>query len=216
MDVVAHADFVAVIDDGRARHRQQQAVHQFDAAAVAFQQRREPPADAEIEARAPVGGVGLPQIVALAVGHHFERQLVVVAQEDRPLAVLRDRRRLAHDVADREAILARDRHVHARHQREMERHVAFVAVAEIILGILRPLVGFGEQHPAGKRRIELGANPLEHLRGSREGSRCWCLRARRDTARRRAAGRRRRAPARSASRSDTALSTCGLSKFRSG
>ena len=70
----------------------------------------------------------------------------MVAQEDRPLAAFRDLRRLAHDVGDREAVLLRDRHVHARHQREVERHVAFVAVAEIVLGVLRPLIGLGEQH----------------------------------------------------------------------
>ena len=66
MDVVAHADLVAVVDHRRAGHREQQAVHQLDAAAVVLQQRRQPAADAEIDARAPVGGVGLPQIVALA------------------------------------------------------------------------------------------------------------------------------------------------------
>ena len=66
MDVVAHADLVAVIDHRRAGHGEQQAVHQLDAAAVALQQRREAAADAEIEPRAAVGGVGLPQIVALA------------------------------------------------------------------------------------------------------------------------------------------------------
>ena len=37
-----------------------------------------------------VGGVGLPQIIALLIGHHLERELVVIAQEDRPLAVLGD------------------------------------------------------------------------------------------------------------------------------
>ena len=157
MDIVAHADFVAVIDDRRAGHRQQQAVHQFDAAPVALQQRRQAAADAEIEARATIGGIGLPQIIALAVGHHFQRQFVVIAQEHRPLAVFRDRRRLAHDVGDRKAVLARDRHVHARHQREVKRHVAFVAVAEILLGVLRPLIGFGEQHAAGKGGVDLGA-----------------------------------------------------------
>ena len=34
-----------------------------------------------------LGGVDAIHEVALAVGHHLERQLVVVAQEDRPLAV---------------------------------------------------------------------------------------------------------------------------------
>ena len=96
--------------------------------------------------RAAVGGVVVPQIIALAVGHHFERQLVMVAQEHRPLAVVRDIRRLAHDVGDRVPVLGRDRHVDARHQREMERHVAFVAGAEILQHVLGPLVGLGEQH----------------------------------------------------------------------
>ena len=141
--------------------------------------------------RAPVGGVGLPQIVALAIGHHLERQLVVVAQEDRPLAVVGDVRRLAHDVGDREAVLLRDRHVHARHQREVERHVAFVAVAEILLRVLRPLVGLGEQHAVrvAWRRARRGS--ASGWRASPAGSRCWCPRARPDRAWRRAAARRR-------------------------
>jgi hypothetical protein len=32
---------------------------------------------------------------------------------------------------------------------KVERHVAFVAVAEIFLRVLRPLVGLGQQHAAG-------------------------------------------------------------------
>ena len=68
----------------------------------------------------------------------------MIAQEHRPLAGLRDRRRLAHDVTDWKSVLARDRHVHAGHQWEMERHVAFIAVAKIILCIFRPLIDFGE------------------------------------------------------------------------
>ena len=125
------------------------------------EQRRQPAANAEIEPGAPIGRIDLPQIVALDVGDHFQRQLVVIAQEDRPLAVLRNRRRLAHDVGDRKAVLAPDRHVHARHQRKMERHVAFVAVAEIFLGVFRPLIGLGEQHAALETRIERGADALQ-------------------------------------------------------
>jgi hypothetical protein len=165
MDVVAHADLVAVIDHRRARHRQQQGVHQLDAAAVALEQRREAPADAEIDPRAPICRVGLPQIVALRVRYHFERQLVVIAQEDRPLAVVGNLRRLAHDVGDRETVLARECHVHARHQRKVERHVAFVALTEIVLGVFRPLVRFGEQHAARIGLVELGADALEHRMG---------------------------------------------------
>ncbi len=46
VDVVAHADLVAVVQHRRAGHAQQQRGHQFDAAAVAFEQRRQAPADA--------------------------------------------------------------------------------------------------------------------------------------------------------------------------
>ena len=84
-------------------------------------------------------------VVALLAGHHLERQLVVVAQEDRPLAAVRDVRRLLHDLDDRVAVFLRDRHVHARHQREVVGHVALVAVAEVLAHVLRPLVGLGEQ-----------------------------------------------------------------------
>ena len=216
MDVVAHADFVAVIDDRRAGHRQQQVVHQLDTPPIMFQQRREAAADPEIQPGAAVGGVGLPQEIAFRLGDHLQRQLVVVAQEDRPLAVRRDVRRLAQDVGDREAVLARDRHVHARHQREVERHVAFVAVAEIILGILRPLVGLGQQHAVRimLRRVRRGS--ASGRRGFRAGSRCWCPRVPPGTARRRGAGRRRRGPPRSAARTAPPAAPAGLSKFRSG
>ena len=37
MQVVAHTDFIAVIDNGSTRHREQQTVHQLDAAAIILQ-----------------------------------------------------------------------------------------------------------------------------------------------------------------------------------
>ena len=86
--------------------------------AVVLHQRREAAADAEVDARLAVGGVGAPHVVAVLVRDHLQRQLVVIAEEHRPLAVLGDRRRLRHDVDDREAVLLRQRHVHARHDRE--------------------------------------------------------------------------------------------------
>ena len=73
----------------------------------------------------------------------------MVAQEDRPLAVGRDVGRLAHDLHHRVAVLLRDRHVEARHQRKVVRHVALVAVAEVLAHVLGPLVGLGEQHAPG-------------------------------------------------------------------
>ena len=161
IDVVAHADFVAVIDDRRARKRQQQRIHQLDLAPVVVHQRRQPPADADIDARARIVGVGRPQIVALDVGDHFQRQFVVVAQEQRPLAIGRDIRRLAQDVGDRKAVFLGDRHVDPRHQRKMIGHVAFVAAAEIFLHVLRPLIGLGQQHLALGIGVELAAQLLD-------------------------------------------------------
>ena len=157
IDVVAHADFVAVIDDRRARKRQQQRVHQFDLAPVIVHQRRQPAANADIDARARIVGVGRPQIVALDVGDHFQRQFVMVAQEQRPLAIGRNIRGLAQDVGDRKAVFLGDRHVDPRHQREMIGHVAFVAAAEIFLHVFRPLIGFRQQHLALGIGVELGA-----------------------------------------------------------
>ncbi len=81
----------------------------------------------------------------------------MVAQEHRPLACLRNVRRLPHDVRNRVTVLGRHRHVDAGHQREVECHVAFVAGAEILQHILRPLIGLGEQHAMVVMHVELAA-----------------------------------------------------------
>ena len=122
----------------------------------------EPPPDADVDARPRLARVDAVHERAFAIGHHLERQLVVVAQEDRPLTVRRNLRRLAHDVVERIAVLFGDRHEHARHQREVERHLAFVAVAEVRADVFGPLVRLGEQQPVGKLRIEDRAQALEH------------------------------------------------------
>ena len=142
-DVVAHADLIAVVEDRSPGHGEQQAVHQFDLAAVVVHQGRQAPADAEVDAHAPVGGIEVPQVVPLLVGDHFERQFIVVAEEDRPLAAVGDIGSLPQNIGDRVAVLLGDRHVHARHQRKVERHVALVAIAEVLLCVLGPLVGLG-------------------------------------------------------------------------
>src|SRR6202011_6270138 len=94
---------VAVIDDRRARKRDKQRVHQLDLAPVIVHQRRQASANADIDARAGIVGVGRPQIVTLDVGDHLQRQFVVVAQKQRPLAVGRYIGGLAQDVGDRKA-----------------------------------------------------------------------------------------------------------------
>ena len=112
---------------GRAGQRQEERGHQLDPPAVVAEQRREPAADAEVDAGARVLGVDPVHVVALLVRHHLERQLVVVAEEDGPLRGLGDRRGLAQDVDDRVAVLHPERHEQARHEREVEGHVALVA-----------------------------------------------------------------------------------------
>ena len=93
-----------------------------------------------------VGAVGQIHVIALVVGDHLERQLVVVAQEQRPLAGVGNRRRLRHDVGDGQPVLLAQRHVDARHQRKVKCHVAFVAIAEVGTHVGGPLVGFGQNH----------------------------------------------------------------------
>ena len=64
-------------------------------------------------------------------------------------------RSLRDDVGDRQAIFLAQGHVDARHQREMECHVAFVAVAEIRANIGGPLIGFGQEHAVGIIGVDL-------------------------------------------------------------
>ena len=168
IDVVAHPDLVAVIQDRRAWHGQQEALQQFDLAPVILHQRCQAAADAEIDPGTAVGGVVVPQIVTFPVRHHFERQLVMVAQEHRPLAGLGYVRRLPHDIGDRVPVLGRDRHVDARHQREVERHVAFVTGTEVGQHIFRPLIGLGKQHAPGEILIHFAAQPAQHVVGLRQ------------------------------------------------
>ena len=71
----------------------------------------------------------------------------MVAQEQGPLAVFRNGRRLIENIDDGEAVLHVDRHKKTRHDREMKGHMAFVAGTKIRDGVFRPLVRFGQEHP---------------------------------------------------------------------
>ena len=175
-------------------------VQQLDAAAAVLDERREAAADADVQPHLRIGRVDSVHVVALFVGDHLERQLVVVAQEQRPLAVLGDLRRLVQDLGDGVAVLLPQRHEHPRHQREVERHVALVAVAEVRPHVGRPLVRLGEQHPVLVGRVELAPDALQHRVRLGQVLVVRALRARTGTARRRAAARRRRCRARTSSR----------------
>ena len=173
IDVVAHADFIAVVQGRRARHRQQQAVEQFHPPTIPLHQRRQASPNTQVDTGAAVCGVVVPQVVALFVGDHFQGQLIMVAQENCPLAVGGNLRGLAQNVRDGEAIFLGQRHVHARHQWKVERHVAFIAVitlsvAKVQLRVFGPLVGFGQQHAVGVMGVDLGADLLEDVVGFRQ------------------------------------------------
>ena len=164
VDVVAHADLVAVVEDGRSRQREEDRVHELDLVPPVVEQRREAPADAEVEPHPRVLRVLAVHVVALVVGDHLERQLVVVAQEEPPLRVLRDARRPLEDLVDRRRVLTPHRHEHARHQREVERHVALGArfgVAEVGDDVLGPLIRLGEEHAVRVVRVDLRAHALQ-------------------------------------------------------
>ena len=92
----------------------------------------------------------------------------MVAQEDRPLAIVGNLRRLAQDIRDGMAILLGDRHIHARHEREVVAHVAFVAAAEISGNILGPLIGLGDQNAIGIMRLDRGADLADDVMGLRQ------------------------------------------------
>ena len=123
IDIVAHADLVAVIDDRATRQRHQQSVHQLHTAPVSLEQRREPPANAEVHPCDRITSVFVVHVVPFFLGHHLERELVVVSQKDSPLARVRNRRRPLDDLDDGLAVLQPERHEHPRHQWEVERHV---------------------------------------------------------------------------------------------
>ena len=108
-----------------------------------------------------IRSVIFPQVVPFAVGDHFQRQLVVIAQENGPLAGTRDFRGLAHDVRYGVAVLLGQRHVHAGHEGKVERHVAFVSPPEIGANILWPLVGLGQKHTVREVGVHPGPQLLE-------------------------------------------------------
>ncbi len=153
--VVPHAEFVAVVDDRRPREGKEEDVHQLDLPPVIPHERRQPAPDAEVDPGAGVPGIDAVHVVALLVGHHLQGQLVVVAQEEPPLAALGYRRGLLENIDDGEAVFHLQRHEHARHQGEMEGHVTGVTLAEVADGILRPLVRFGQQEPVGVVGVDM-------------------------------------------------------------
>ena len=168
VDVVSHADFIAIVDDRRAGQGQQQAVQQFHLAAIVPQQRRQTPPDAQIDPRPGIFRIRPVHVVPFFVGDHLQRQLVVVSQKDAPLTVLRNRRRLFEDVDDRKTIFPLDRHEQPRHQGKVEIHVAFIAVPEVRRSVFRPLIRLGQQHLVGILFLDMAAQRFQKGVGLRQ------------------------------------------------
>ena len=198
VDVVAHADLVAVVDDRRPREGEQQAVEELDPGPVVLEQRRQPSPDADVELHPGVLRVGVVHEVPLGIRAHLERQLVVVPEEEAPLAGLGDRRRVQEHVGDGPAVPAEDGHVHARHQREVKGHVELVAVPEVGADVPRPLVGLGQEDAAAVLGVQARRGGASGRRGSPGGSRSSSPRARRGRGPRRSGTRRGPCRARSA------------------
>ena len=86
MNIVSHADLIAVINDGTPRQRKDDAVEQLDLPAVVVQQRRQAPGDPDIAAHLRIAGIGVIHVVALFSRAHFQGQFVVVPEKQAPLA----------------------------------------------------------------------------------------------------------------------------------
>ena len=155
INVVAHANLVAVINNRRAGHRHQHGVEQFHLPAAVCEQGCEPAPNAEIDARVRIIRVNTPHVIAFFVRHHFQGQLVMITQKHGPLAIVRNGGRLVENIDDRKSILHLQRHEHARHEGEVKTHVRFVTISEIGDRVFRPLVCLGQKHPARKLHVDM-------------------------------------------------------------
>ena len=104
--------------------------------------------------------VGAVHVVALLIGNHLQRQLVMISEKQRPLAVFRNRRCLPKDIDNGESVFHPERHEHAQHDRKVKCHVALIAIAEIGDGIFGPLIGFRQEHSISKVPINVLAKLL--------------------------------------------------------
>jgi len=66
IDIIAHAEFVAVIDHRSSRKRKEQTVEQLHLAPVVAQQRSQPPPDTQVDPRPRVSGINLIHVIAVS------------------------------------------------------------------------------------------------------------------------------------------------------
>ncbi len=148
VEVLPHADLLAVEQHRRAGQREQQAVDHAHPARVAAEHRGQAPAQAAaVHLHVLVGAEGGEDLLPLVVAQLVEGELVVVADERRPLAVGRDRRARRERLGERRGVLPGQRQVQPLHRDEVELHRQLVAVgaAEERLLLLVGQVDLAEQ-----------------------------------------------------------------------
>ena len=176
-EVLAHADLVAVAEHRRARQRGLERVGHLQPPPVAVEHGRQAAADAAVvELHLGLGPEGVEHLLALAVAEPAEVDLVVVAQERRPLARRRDGRRRFQGSDDRRGVLTGEGEERALVEQEVEHHVQPVAVAEVLEQLLAFDVGLGEEDGVAPPPRQVLAEVVEvgevqrRLRGRRAGS----------------------------------------------
>ena len=162
-DVIPHSDLVAVVDHGRTGQAQEDRIEHVEFPAIPTEKRREAAADTDVLTHLWVRCVRGVQHVSLGVGHHLEREFVVVTNEHRPLCSGRDVWCCLERGADAGGVAGCESKKEARHHGKMEGHVALVAVAEVGEKVFWQLVRLGEEHCSRVLPIDHRANLLEVL-----------------------------------------------------
>ena len=163
-EVLPHPDLLAVVERGRAGEGEEQAVRHPDAPRVPVEHGRHPPLEpAAVDLHRRLRTERREDLLPLRVGQLVEGELVVVAQERRPLRVGVDRAPAAEGLRQRPGVLPGHREVRRLHGDEVELHLQLVAgrPAEVA-----PLLGPGQvdlaqQHPVAAPPTEEGAQRLE-------------------------------------------------------
>ena len=137
-------------------------------------------------------GVHAIHVIPLLIRDHFECQFVVIAEEQRPL-----RESGVAGVCCRMSTMGTRSSIRkamktlASAENEMPCGIRHPAAAEIRHRIVRPLVGFRQQHLVAIFFVHVAPQFLQRNRGFPGGFRNSCLRARKDRERRPAAFRPR-------------------------
>mgnify|MGYP003478043526 CR=1 FL=1 len=79
MIVIAHADFIPVINNGGAGKRKEEDIHNFYLSPVISKKRGKSPPDTKVYTRDTVFSIDPVHIIFLLVSYHFQGKLVMVS-----------------------------------------------------------------------------------------------------------------------------------------